>query len=124
MDALYQKLQVWQKAMDLAVDVYKLSEELPKDQIYKLSGQMQRCAISIPSNIAEGNQRKSPKDYAHYLTIAQGSAAELQTQLLLSDRLKFVKSHELYLKCLDTIDDIRKMLSGLHHKVLTFGTHQ
>ena len=86
----YGELIVWQKAMDLAVQVYELTKILPKEEMYTLTSQMRRCAVSIPSNIAEGHQRNSPKEYARYLTIALGSQAELSTQLILCTRLGYL----------------------------------
>ena len=80
----FKDLVVWQKAMEIARDIYVLVRELPKEETYGLSDQMRRCAISIPSNIAEGQQRNSAKDFQHFINIAQGSRGELETQLLLA----------------------------------------
>ena len=83
----YKDLIVWQKGMDLVVAVYRLTEGFPKEEIYSLTAQMRRAAVSIPSNIAEGRRRRTKKDYAYFLRIAYGSGAELETQLELSKRL-------------------------------------
>src|ERR1041385_7695241 len=80
----FKELIVWQKSMDLAKAVYSLSKKLPSDERFGLVAQMQRSAISIPSNIAEGNKRGTARGYAHFLNTAGGSAAELETQLLLA----------------------------------------
>lgn len=88
----YKDLIVWQKSMDLVVEIYKLTESFPKSEIYGLTLQMKRCAISIPSNIAEGRRRGSKKDYRHFLIIAYGSGAELETQIEIAKRLRFNKN--------------------------------
>ena len=78
------QLQIWQKSMLLAKEIYRITSSFPKAEIYGLTSQMRRCAVSIPSNIAEGSQRVSDKDFANFILIAKGSLAELHTQLLLS----------------------------------------
>ena len=83
----FRELIVWQRAMELVEEVYKVSAAIPATERFGLTHQMQRAAVSIPSNIAEGRQRKTRKDYAQFLHIADGSAAELETQLLLAARL-------------------------------------
>ncbi len=83
----YKDLTVWQKGMDLAVAVYHLTEKFPKEEVYGLTSQMRRCAVSIPSNIAEGKLRGSDKEFARFLCIAFGSAGELETQVLISKRM-------------------------------------
>lgn len=83
----FKELVVWQRAMELAQELYFLTRALPKEEMYALSSQMRRAAISIPSNIAEGNCRTTKKDYVQFLHIAHGSLAELETQLLLTARL-------------------------------------
>ena len=79
----YKELDVWKKSMEVAIKVYKLVKFLPSEEKFCLSDQMRRAVISIPSNIAEGNQRYSSREYKHFLTISKGSLAELETQLLL-----------------------------------------
>ena len=90
MSAGYQELKVWQKSMDLAEVVYDLIKLLPKSELYALSDQMRRASVSIPSNIAEGQQRRSSKEFLTFLSVARGSLAELETQLLLCVRLNFL----------------------------------
>ena len=85
----YRDLLVWQKSMDLVVEIYRLTRLLPKEEIYALSTQMRRAAVSIPSNIAEGQQRRSTKEFIQFLSIAKGSNAEVQTQLSICIRLDF-----------------------------------
>jgi len=85
----YRELIVWQKAMELAVSVYKLTGDFPRDELYGLTSQIRRSAVSVPSNIAEGCGRLKTGEYAHFLGIARGSIFELQTQLELAGRLGF-----------------------------------
>lgn len=79
----YRDLMVWKKGMDLAAAVYRLTRQMPKQEEYRISGQMIRAATSIPANIAEGHRRGTCKDYGHFVSIAKGSLAELETFLLL-----------------------------------------
>ena len=88
--ARYRELIVWQKAMDLVEEVYRLVKLLPREETYALSDQMRRAAISIPSNIAEGHGRNSEREFLRFLSIAQGSRAELDTQIEICIRLKYV----------------------------------
>lgn len=85
----YERLEVWQKSMDLAVEVYGLIRSLPADERFSLADQMRRGAVSIPSNIAEGATRASKKEFAQYLHIALGSASELDTQIQIAQRVGF-----------------------------------
>ena len=80
---------VWQKSIKIVTKVYELTEKFPHTEMYGLTSQMRRCAISIPSNIAEGWQRGTKKDYRHFLTISLGSSAELETQLIIAKSLKY-----------------------------------
>ena len=90
----YKDLIVWQKAMDLTTEVYRLTKKLPKDELYGLINQMRRATVSIPSNIAEGNARFSTKEYLRFLSIARGSKAEVETQLLLCVKLGYLQQSE------------------------------
>ncbi len=85
----FRDLKVWQLGMQLAEDVYQLSEQFPKHEVYGLGSQMQRAAVSVPANIAEGHAIGSTGDFARFLGIAQGSLAELETHLLLAERMKY-----------------------------------
>ena len=109
----YRKLIVWQKSFQLVKDIYLLTKDLPKDEQFGLVSQMRRCAISIPSNIAEGQQRNNAKEYRQFLGVARGSAAELSTQLLLVQELY---SKEVSL-LLEDIESIQKMLYSLLQKL-------
>ena len=85
----YQKLDVWKKAMNVVEQVYQLVKKLPKEELYSLSDQMRRAAVSIPSNIAEG-QSRGGREFIHFLKVAKGSRAELETQLLICVRLNYL----------------------------------
>jgi four helix bundle protein len=113
----YRDLKVWQAAMRLAVDVYRLSARFPKHEIYGLASQLQRSAVSLPSNIAEGHGRNSRKEFHHFLGIAQGSLAELETQLTLAHHLKYLTEEEI-ITSLCNSDEIGKMLKGLQKSVI------
>ena len=91
----YRELIVWQKAMDLVEEVYRLVKLLPREETYALSDQMRRAAISIPSNIAEGHGRNSEREFLRFLSIAQGSRAELDTQIEICIRLKYVDMEQV-----------------------------
>jgi len=112
----YKDLIVWQRAMDLVGAVYELTEKFPKSETYGLISQMRRCAVSIPSNIAEGRRRGSKKDYRQFLIVAYGSGAELETQMEIVKRLPFAKNLD-YAKVdrflLETMKMLNKMLSTL-----------
>lgn len=85
----YKELVVWQKAMDLAEEVHKIIRKFPKEELFGLCSQMRRAAVSIPSNIAEGSQRKDA-DMRYFFRVARGSNAELETQILLAHRLNYI----------------------------------
>jgi len=102
----YKDLLVWKKAMNLVVSVYDTTKQLPKDEIYGISNQMKRAAVSIPSNIAEGYGRQTPKSYVQFLTIARGSAYELETQLLLCQKIHKLSSARIK-DILTTISEIK-----------------
>ncbi|MFK5972427.1 MAG: four helix bundle protein [Flavobacteriaceae bacterium] len=91
----FQELIIWKKAMKVTVDVYRLSAKFPKEEKYGLTSQIRRSAISVPSNIAEGAGRNSNKEFRHFLGISSGSANELHSQLLLSNRLDLVSNEEV-----------------------------
>ncbi len=83
----YAELEVWQLAMELAEDIYRLSRTFPPDERFGMTSQLQRAGVSVPSNIAEGNARDTTKDYARFVSLARGSLAEVETQLLLAERV-------------------------------------
>lgn len=106
----YENLIVWQKAMDLVVETYKLVRLLPKEEKFNLGSQISRCAVSIPSNIAEGYRRQSDKSFRQFLLISFGSGAELETQIKLVKRLELVVSFD-YSKIDNLLAETMKMLS-------------
>ena len=118
MENSYRKLVVWQKAMDLVAEVYQVIKLLPKEEMYALSNQMKRAAVSIPSNIAEGQARNSPKEFIQFLSIAKGSNAELHTQCLLCIKLQYV-TEEAVSKALSLTDEVGRMLNTLIQKLTT-----
>jgi len=108
----FRDLLVWQKAMDLAVRCYGVSRRIPKDEQGVLGYQIRKCAVSMPSNIAEGKARQSTAIYMNHLWIAHGSGAELETQLELGARVKVVSEKEAAVLISDT-QEIGRMLKGL-----------
>ncbi|HKL37153.1 MAG TPA: four helix bundle protein [Salegentibacter sp.] len=90
----FKELKVWQKAIDLVTETYTKSQDFPKEELYGLTSQIRRSAVSIPSNIAEGCGRKTDKDFANFLGISLGSAFELETQLIIAKNLNFMNSEE------------------------------
>lgn len=95
----YQKLEVWQRSIDLTVVVYDLCKRLPKEEMYALADQMRRAAVSVPSNIAEGQKRFTTSDTLHFCTIALGSLAELETQLIIVQKVYNLKTDEILKDC-------------------------
>ncbi len=118
----YTELVVWQKAMDLTDEIYSLTKLLPSEELYGLSSQMRRAVVSIPSNIAEGHARMKEKDFRHYLLIAKGSNAEIETQLRICVRQQYYHNKQVE-KALALCDEISRMLTsmitGLEKKLKT-----
>lgn len=108
----YRDLVVWQKSFELAREVYILTDKFPKSEIYGLTSQMRRAAISIPSNIAEGFCRGSRREFAHFVSIAFGSGAELENQFLLAESLCFMKKEHFKKSNLLT-SEVMRMLNAL-----------
>jgi len=112
----FRDLQVWQKGMDMSVSVYEVTSNFPKKEEYGLISQLRRCAVSIPSNIAEGFGRNHTKDFIRFLRISQGSVYECQTQLEISFRVGFMQ--ESVFKDMDKqYETIAKMLSSFIRKL-------
>jgi len=108
----HKDLEVWKKTIDLVESIYKLTEGFPKSEQFSLSVQMQRSAISVPSNIAEGSGRMSRGDYIRFLYIARGSLLELDTQLEITKRLGYISNEQSEsISCLS--ESVLKMLDGL-----------
>ena len=108
----YRDLEVWQKAMDLVVACYQITKKFPKNEVYGLINQLQRAAVSIPANIAEGRERQHSKEFIQYLSIAYGSLAELETHIQIAERLTYIDMNQLK-KLLDKTAEIGRMLNGL-----------
>jgi len=108
----YRDLKVWEKAMDLVVESYRLTRLLPKSEAYGLVSQIQRAAVSIPANIAEGHGRDHLGDYLHHLSMAKGSLMELETHLLIASRLSYVSKNDLEPTFARTAE-LGRMLEGL-----------
>jgi four helix bundle protein len=108
----FRDLLVWQKAMNLAVKCYGVSKRLPRDEQPVLGYQIRKCAVSMPSNIAEGKSRQSTPIYTNHLWIAHGSGGELETQLELGSRIKLVSEREAAILIADA-QEIGKMIQGL-----------
>lgn len=108
----FRDLIVWQKSMALVIEIYRLVNYLPKTETYALSDQIRRCAVSIPSNIAEGYGRNAHRDYARFLSIARGSKYELETQLELCVRLGFIPEEQMK-NAYGLCDEIGKMLNAM-----------
>jgi four helix bundle protein len=106
----YKELDVWKRSIDLVVKVYAIIKTFPKEEIYALSDQIKRAAVSIPSNIAEGASRNSAKEFIQFLSIALGSTSELETQVIIAEKIGYIRgTYEL----LSEITIIRKMLNAL-----------
>jgi four helix bundle protein len=112
----YKDLIVWQKAMDLVEKVYQVSKAFPKEELYGLTNQLRIAAVSIPSNIAEGHARSSLAEFLHFLSIARGSLAEVETQLLIAQRLGYLPTDQLT-PILALQAEINKMTNGLMTKL-------
>jgi four helix bundle protein len=113
----HRELTVWRKGLDLACQVYKLTRKMPKEETYRLSGQIIRCSASIPANIAEGNARGTRRDYGHFISIARGSAAELETFLMLVKRLDLAPIDEVD-EVLGRTEEVGRMLNALRNKLV------
>ncbi len=108
----FKQLIVWQKSMDLVEMIYRITESFPSKEIYGLSSQMRRAAVSIPSNIAEGRRRRTTQDYKHFLHIAYGSAAEIETQIEIAKRLGYIDV-KMTEKAQELVTEVCKILHKL-----------
>jgi four helix bundle protein len=112
----FKKLLIWQKGMDIGMNAYELAAQLPADERFGLKSQITRAAVSVPSNIAEGSAKKSKKEYSRFLEIALGSLFELETQILMIDKLGY-GDKQLRMSLLNGIDEEQKMLMSFIQKV-------
>ncbi|MCF7976123.1 MAG: four helix bundle protein [Phycisphaerae bacterium] len=112
----YRDLQVWQRAMDLAVVCYELTKQYPKSETYGLASQLQRAAVSVPANIAEGRARQHSREFLQHLSIAYGSLAEVETLTQIAARLKYTPDHQAN-EILEKTAEIGRMLNGLRNSI-------
>ena len=108
----YRDLIVWRKAMDLVVGAYELTRVFPKEEMYGLTGQLRRAAVSVPANIAEGQGRGTKMEFARFLRIAHGSLREVETHVLLAGRLELA-SAETYQPVLALAEEVGRLINGL-----------
>lgn len=112
----YKDLLVWQKGIELVIEIYHLTRTFPKEESYGLVSQIRRAAVSIPSNIAEGRCRRTRKDFVQFLRMAYASAAEVDTQLIIAKRLSFITQID-YNKVSDQLSEIMRMLNSMTSKL-------
>ncbi|HZE62604.1 MAG TPA: four helix bundle protein [Pyrinomonadaceae bacterium] len=108
----HQKLEAWAKGIELVIAIYKNSEHFPKEERYGLTSQIRRAAVLIPANIAEGAGRHSRKEFAHFLSNSQGSASELETELIIANRLGYLDETSFRL-LIRELDRIGRLITGL-----------
>ncbi len=108
----HKNLDVWKKSMDFVFNLYQYTKSFPKEELYGLTSQMRRAAVSIPSNLAEGHAKRTTKEFMRFTNIAYGSAAELETQIMIAGKLGYAPEHET--SCLlNDLSEIAKMMNGL-----------
>ncbi len=112
----YRNLLIWQKGIGLVKEIYLLTGQFPSEERFGLSSQMRRAAVSVPSNIAEGQARKSTAEFIQFLSIAQGSLAELETQLIISNELEYCEAEQIN-GSIDLIHQLQKMVYALKVKL-------
>lgn len=112
----YRDLEVWKISISFVKEVYRLTGNFPSSEIYGLANQIRRAAVSIPSNIAEGQGRNSTKEFKQFLAISLGSLAETETQLVIAKEINYLTEEELA-PVLDTLDIIRKMIKSLSNSL-------
>jgi four helix bundle protein len=108
----FRELRVWQCGMDLVEEVYRLTKGFPKDELYGLTNQLRRAAVSVPSNIAEGQTRSFVKEYLQFLSVARGSLAEVQTQIEIAARLKYLSAEQVQ-PMLERAESLARQLNAL-----------
>lgn len=112
----FKDLRIWQKGIEIVTDIYTLTKKFPKEELFSLTSQLRRSAISIPSNIAEGFKRFHNKEYKQFLFITLGSCAELETQIIIAKELKYINENE-EAKLVEKLDHICRMTSSLIKKL-------
>jgi four helix bundle protein len=112
----YTELVAWQKAVDFVVEVYRVSEDFPRSELYGLTSQVRRGVVSIASNIAEGQSRNGVREFVHHLGIAYGSLSEVETQLIIAERLRYIQT-ECLTRLLGQAEEVGRLINGLSHAV-------
>jgi four helix bundle protein len=112
----YRELKVWQHGIELSETVYRSTAEFPKQEVYGLTSQMRPAVVSIPSNIAEGHSRESTKEYLHHLSFTLGSLAELETQITIAERLKYLAGRDA-VRLVERCDHLGRMLRNLQRSL-------
>src|SRR5262245_20168224 len=112
----YQDLIAWQKAMDLVMATYKATARFPREEIYGLTAQVRRAVVSVPSNIAEGEGRRTRKEFLRFLSIAHGSLREVETQILVAERLGYIES-EYRSDLIRAASEVGRLITGLYNKL-------
>jgi len=112
----YKDLLVWQKSMDFIVLIYKSAKDLPKEEIYGLTSQLKRAALSVAANIAEGSSKRSTKEFMRFIAISYGSLAETETLLIAAEKLGYIKDADLKM-ILEQSAEIGRMLNGLRNSL-------
>jgi four helix bundle protein len=108
----YRQLEVWQEAMNLVTLIYKSTATFPREEAYGLTNQLRRAAVSVPSNIAEGQGRRSTKEFLNQLSVARGSLLEVQTQVEIGNRLRYLEANQV--SCLEQqVGTVARLLNGL-----------
>lgn len=108
----HERLEVWQTAVDLVIDIYDQTHKFPFEERFGLTSQMRKAAVSVPANIAEGGGRRSSKEFVHFLSNAQGSASELSTELVIAKKLGYIQE-EVYMAIQQKLDSVGRMIVGL-----------
>jgi len=106
----HKELDVWKQSVDLVIDVYRITKDFPKEEVYGLTNQIRRSAVSIPSNIGEGAARNTEKEFIQFLYIALGSASELETQLIISQKLNYGRNID---EIVEKLTSVKKLINGL-----------
>ena len=113
----FRELEIWKRAIDLTVDIYALSKNFPEDEKFGLTSQIKRAAVSVPSNIAEGAGRNSDKEFNQFLGISTGSIFEVETQLIIAERLNFLSSDQVE-EVLNKSNELVRMRKSLKNKLI------
>jgi four helix bundle protein len=113
----YKDLLIWRKGIDIVVITYKLVSQFPKEELYALSSQIKRSAVSIPSNIAEGYGKQSTQSYIQFIKLARGSLYELETQLLVAEKLNFIQDENLFSVLINQVMEESKMINSFLNKL-------